>query len=688
MGRFFITIAIILALSTNVYSQTNRGINYQAVARDASGNLLENQNISVRFSILEDSPTGNMVYSESQIAMTNEYGLFTLSIGNGTILSGNFSDIDWSSGNIYLKVEIDENGGNNYKVIGTTKFMYVPYALYAEKSGSGGSSGDNDTDSTNEIQTLTKQGDKIILSNAGGSVTDSVDDADSDPTNEIQALSYSNDTLRLSGDGGEVVLSSGANVLNDLNDVKTDGNSIFVGMGSGDDDEGYHGNTALGIHSLNANTSGELNTANGYMSLFYNTTGNFNVAVGGAALNSNTSGDNNVAVGMRALSKNTTGYSNIAIGIDALYYNTTRGNLVAVGDSALYNNTAIGNTAIGSKALYSNTTGSNNLANGYQALYSNTTGFYNTAIGATALYSNTTGNNNTATGYRALYSNTTGIRNVAIGLTALYNNTEGEYNVATGNEALKRNTTGDNNVATGYKALWYNTTGYANTALGSYSLVENTEGQDNIAVGSRALGSNKIGNNNTAIGYQAYDNAGDYSNSSAFGYKASITASNQARIGFSAVTSIGGYAAWTNLSDGRYKYNLADDVKGLEFIMKLNPVTFQMDVQGIAEFLGENKRFDEATNSLVDSDPDEFTRKSREEKSQIRYSGFVAQEVEQVAKEVGYDFSGVDAPQNEKSLYGLRYAEFVVPLVKAMQEQQAIIEELKARIEQLEQNQK
>jgi len=116
--------------------------------------------------------------------------------------------------------------------------------------------------------------------------------------------------------------------------------------------------------------------------------------------------------------------------------------------------------------------------------------------------------------------------------------------------------------------------------------------------------------------------------------------------------------------------------------MKLNPVTFQMDVQGIAEFLGENKRFDEATNSLVDSDPDEFTRKSREEKSQIRYSGFVAQEVEQVAKEVGYDFSGIDTPQNEQSLYGLRYAEFVVPLVKAMQEQQEIIEDLKIQNEE------
>ena len=81
-------------------------------------------------------------------------------------------------------------------------------------------------------------------------------------------------------------------------------------------------------------------------------------------------------------------------------------------------------------------------------------------------------------------------------------------------------------------------------------------------------------------------------------------------------------------------------------------------------------------------------KKSKEElnieKEQIRYSGFIAQEVEAAANDVGYDFSGVDAPKNDKDFYGLRYAEFVVPLVKAMQEQQAIIEALKERLDLLE----
>jgi hypothetical protein len=74
-------------------------------------------------------------------------------------------------------------------------------------------------------------------------------------------------------------------------------------------------------------------------------------------------------------------------------------------------------------------------------------------------------------------------------------------------------------------------------------------------------------------------------------------------------------------------------------------------------------------------------RQSRAEKEKILYTGFIAQEVEKTARELGYDFSGVDKPQNEHSLYGLRYAEFVVPLVKAMQEQQRIIDEQRRELE-------
>lgn len=158
-------------------------------------------------------------------------------------------------------------------------------------------------------------------------------------------------------------------------------------------------NTALGISSLTANTTGIDNTATGQVALYSNTTGNYNTANG-----------------MQALYSNTTGTHNTASGVNALYSNIT-GNY---------------NTASGMNALFSNTTGRQNTASGYQALYSNTTGNYNIANGDNALYSNTAGGANTANGSAALYANTTGISNIAIGAIALGGNKTGNYNTAIG----------------------------------------------------------------------------------------------------------------------------------------------------------------------------------------------------------------------------------------------------------------
>ncbi len=107
--------------------------------------------------------------------------------------------------------------------------------------------------------------------------------------------------------------------------------------------------------------------------------------------------------------------------------------------------------------------------------------------------------------------------------------------------------------------------------------------------------------------------------------------------------------------------------------MKLRPVTYHLDVLGLSKKL----------NEVRDQNINEASLKAIIEKEKILYSGFVAQEVERSAKEVGYDFSGLDKPRGENDLYGLRYAEFVVPLVKAMQEQQLIIEKQQKQIEEL-----
>lgn len=121
---------------------------------------------------------------------------------------------------------------------------------------------------------------------------------------------------------------------------------------------------------------------------------------------------------------------------------------------------------------------------------------------------------------------------------------------------------------------------------------------------------------------------------------------------------------------------------GLEFIMKLRPVTYNFELAKLSTLLKEDIEIDKFGNEVSIPLSIEMER-AKSEKENIRYTGFVAQEVEESANELGFDFSGVEEPQNSQDMYRLRYAEFVVPLVKAMQEQQEMINELKREIIEL-----
>ncbi|MDW8274157.1 MAG: hypothetical protein RMJ53_08010, partial [Chitinophagales bacterium] len=133
--------ALLILYSAYLIAQAPQRFNYQAVARDASGNELINRNIRVRLSVLDGSPSGPSVFTEIHNATTNGFGLFTLEIGGGTLVSGSFSGINWASGSKFLKVEVDPNGGNNFADLGSSQLLSVPYALYAANSGSGGGVG-------------------------------------------------------------------------------------------------------------------------------------------------------------------------------------------------------------------------------------------------------------------------------------------------------------------------------------------------------------------------------------------------------------------------------------------------------------------------------------------------------------------------------------------------------------------
>jgi hypothetical protein len=262
----------------------------------------------------------------------------------------------------------------------------------------------------------------------------------------------------------------------------------------------------------------------------------------------------------------------------------------------------------------------------------------------------------------------------------------GFQNTATGYQTLYSNTNGSNNTANGIFALSHNTTGSINSAFGISALLSNLDGSGNTAIGYSALTSNGSGNNNTAIGFSADVNSGGYSGSSAFGYNAAITASNQVRIGDASTLSIGGYQSWTTLpSDKRVKKNIKENVPGLAFINKLKPVTYNLDLNAIDKIVQRPVIKDKDGKTIQPSQQESDSRKAKE---QIVFTGFVAQDVEAAASSIHYDFSGVDKPKNDKDIYGLRYSDFVVPLVKAVQELSKQNDELKkdyaAKIDELQ----
>ena len=287
---------------------------------------------------------------------------------------------------------------------------------------------------------------------------------------------------------------------------------------------------------------------------------------------------------------------------------------------------------------------------------------------------------NTAVGYSALRNTTSGLGNTAAGHYSLGYNVTGSQNTAFGNGAIEFGTAGDFNTAIGSGALTV-ITGSNNTGVGFEALNVTTSAQYNVAVGFKAGASFVNGYNNVFLGANTDVSQNDMFNVLAVGEGTIVTASSTARFGNSSTGSYGGWANWTNVSDARFKKNVRENVPGLEFISKLRPVTYNFDATGMEAFLHKNDLNEKrATRSLAAKMVHE---QALHEKERITQTGFVAQEVEVAARELGYDFSGVDAPKNQNDYYGLRYAEFVVPLVKAVQELKSENDKLKSANEKL-----
>ncbi len=261
--------------------------------------------------------------------------------------------------------------------------------------------------------------------------------------------------------------------------------------------------------------------------------------------------------------------------------------------------------------------------------------------------------NNIAIGYRALYNSTTSNDNIAIGSFALETITIGaQKNIAIGTNAMSESQQGEENVAVGYRSL------------------ESAKGFNNTAIGSEALNGNSTGNINTAIGSGALMNFhNNYSNCTGLGANSSVTGSNQVQLGDSNVTVYAQKALVTR-SDKRDKIDIEDSPLGLNFILQLRPRKYRMNSREAYFEKGQERDFT-ATNdgSKAGKRP---------------HYGLVAQEVKEVMNELGVDFAGyLDSKvDGGEDVLSLGYTEFIAPMIKAIQEQQQMIEELKKQIEE------
>lgn len=141
--RIFTAVVIItyVLLPWLANAQAPQKMSFQAVIRNSSNVLVTSVPVGMRISILQGSAVGVAAYVETQKPTTNANGLASIEIGSGTVVSGNFSTINWAGGPYFIKMETDPTGGINYTIIGTTELMSVPYALFSgNASGSGGNS--------------------------------------------------------------------------------------------------------------------------------------------------------------------------------------------------------------------------------------------------------------------------------------------------------------------------------------------------------------------------------------------------------------------------------------------------------------------------------------------------------------------------------------------------------------------
>jgi len=199
MKKIFI-LSLLVITTILGFAQTPQKFSYQSVVRNTDSDLVTEQEVGMKISILQGSVNGSEVYIETHQPMTNVNGLLTIEIGSGNVQSGVFSDIDWSDDIYFIKSEIDPEGLSNYTIVGVSQLLSVPYALHAKTAENTFSGDYNDLSNTPPIPSLTSE-----LTNDSGYITNA-DDNDSDASNEIQDLQLVGDELRITNNGSATTI--------------------------------------------------------------------------------------------------------------------------------------------------------------------------------------------------------------------------------------------------------------------------------------------------------------------------------------------------------------------------------------------------------------------------------------------------------------------------------------------------
>jgi trimeric autotransporter adhesin len=636
-----------LALSSTTSAGSNVAVGYQALNSSTSSN-----NTAVGYNTLRKTPGNNNTALGSNALENTVAGANNTAVGFQSLIANIGGTYNTAVG----------SGSLIANTTGTENVAIGRNALAANTTSTGNSSiGSYNMDKNTIGINNTSVGFNALQSNVAGSLAVAVGyNAMQFSNNRTTAYTNTNIGIGYQALRGSTTAS-----------VNTGLNNTAIGYETMLNNTTGSQNSALGFNTLNSNTTGIDNSALGYQALASNLTGNGNTAAGNQALFSNIAGANNTATGSGALNLNTAD-NNTATGYFALNKNTVGNNNTALGGKALELNVAgNSNTGVGYQALNANgfgsvtpSQGSANTAVGFNASTNNMLGTNNTSVGAYSLTNNLV-SGNTAVGYYSANANTNGTGNVAIGFEALLLNTAGFDNTAVGSGALRSVVgtlsvapfVGSGNTAVGKVALKNLTTGWENTSFGEFTGQTLTTGKENTLIGTDADVSSGTVSNSTALGNNS--RATD-DNSTALGDNAISPAANTVRIGNTSVTNIQGQVAYSVVSDGRFKTITNYEVKGLEFITKLRPVTYTFDTKKYDEFLVKNLSEECRRKHLSKHD--------YSQSSAIVHTGFIAQEVEQAAKDANFNFDGVHVPVNENDNYSVAYSQFVVPIVKSIHE--------------------